>query len=37
MGHATYTNCDVSILRYHLSAWIMGLVEGRDFKLIELC
>jgi hypothetical protein len=37
MGHAACTNCDVRILRYHLSAWIMGLVEGRDFKLIELC
>ena len=37
MGHETCTNCDVRILRYHLSAWIMRLVEGRDFKLIELC
>jgi hypothetical protein len=37
MVHATCTNCDVRILRYHLSAWIIGLVEGRDFKLIELC
>jgi hypothetical protein len=37
MGHAACTNCDVRILRYHLSAWIMGLVEGRHFKLIELC
>ena len=37
MGHATCTICDVRILRYHLSAWIMRLVEGSDFKLIELC
>jgi len=37
MGHAACTNYDVRILRYHLFAWIMRVVEGRDFKLIELC
>jgi hypothetical protein len=37
MGQSACTNCDVRILRYHLSAWIIGLVEDKYFKLIELC
>jgi hypothetical protein len=37
MGQSACTDCDVRILRCHLSAWIKGLAEDRGFKLIELC